>query len=110
MTMNLMFPPSAQARVAVAIHGVVVHHPDRLHESITDSGAHELEPAPQEVLAQRVRLLGARRDLLEGAPAVHLGLPPHEGPEIGVEGPELALDLQEGPGVPDRARHLEAVA
>src|SRR5580765_6546348 len=82
--------------VSEAIDRVVVHHPDCLHEGVTDRGAHELEPSAQQVPAQGVGLWRPGRDLPERSPAVHARRPANTAPYIGVETSELVLDRKEG--------------
>src|SRR5690348_3744400 len=74
---------------------VVVHHPHRLHESVTDSRADEGEAAFAEVLAQGIRFGSAGRNLLHGLRSVFLRRPTDELPHIDVEASEFALHFQE---------------
>jgi len=83
------------------VYGVIVDHADRLHESITDRRPDELEAAPLEILAERLRRGAAGRDLIQPAPAVDDGRATDELPDIGVEGTMLLPDFQEGAGVDD---------
>src|SRR6266566_5435162 len=43
-----------QRLVSKAVNRVIVDHPDRLHECVTDRCAHELEPAIDQVAAERI--------------------------------------------------------
>src|SRR6266446_1904858 len=43
-------------QIAKTIHFVIVNQADRLHERVADRRAYELEPAPQEITTQRVRI------------------------------------------------------
>src|SRR4051794_2682114 len=45
-----------QRSIAEAVHRVVVHHADRLHEGVANRRADEGEPAALEILAHRIGL------------------------------------------------------
>src|SRR5205814_4391111 len=83
------------------------HHSDRLHVGVADGRADELEAELEEVLAERVGLLGLRRDLVA---AIDAGASADEAPDIGVEAAELLLHREELLCIGDRAVELEAVA
>src|SRR5439155_24612622 len=53
-------------------HLLVVHHPDGLHERIADRRSDEPKAALLELLAHRVRLRRARRQVTQGAEGVPL--------------------------------------
>src|SRR5688572_5385852 len=93
-----------------AVDRVVVHHPHRLHERVADRRAHESEPAPLEILAQRIRLWRAGGDLAERTPAIHLRRPTHELPCVAIEAAELPLHIEECLRVRYRALDLAAVS
>ena len=59
---------SVHFAVAEAADEVVIHHPHRLHERVTDGAADELEPAALQVLAHGVGLGRAGGDLGERLP------------------------------------------
>src|SRR6188768_946152 len=89
---------------------MVVHESHRLHERIADRRAHESETALSQVLAQRVRFARACGNLPRGTPRVLERLPVHEAPYVRVEGAELVLNGEEGPGIGHRALHFQAIA
>jgi hypothetical protein len=96
--------------VAEAIDRVVVDHPDGLHEGVADCGADEFEATAQEILAQRIGLGGATRNVPESAPAVSLRAASDESPEVGVEAAEFSLDVEKSASVPDGGGDLQTVA
>src|SRR3990172_12007675 len=96
--------------VPEAVDEVVVHHPDRLHESVADRGADETKTPGRKLPAHHTGLLGFRRQFGHRPVPVHDGGPAHEPPEICVEGPELAGHIETGTGVPDGGGDLRTVA
>src|SRR5208283_1813170 len=100
----LELPPAKAAR------HVVHDEAGRLQVGVTDDGAEERETPPPQV---RAHLLGERRlggDLREVVPGVENRHAADKAPDVAVEGAELVPDLEERPGVSDRALHLSAVA
>src|SRR6266568_3666826 len=71
----------SQLGVTKTAYQMVVHHSGRLHESVADRRAHELEPAAQQFLAHRVGLRCPRRNLLVSGPGVHFRLAIHKSPD-----------------------------
>src|SRR4029079_9377331 len=53
---------------------------------------------------------GACRQLPERTPAIHARRPAQQGPQIGVERAEFALNLEEGLRIADRTVDLETIA
>src|SRR5947209_18477111 len=96
--------------VAEAIDGMVVDHPDGLHESVADGGTGELEAPALQVAAQGVGFGCAGREFPERAPGVGPGEAANVLPDVGVEAAELFLDGEECAGVGDGGGDLEAVA
>src|SRR5436190_13645184 len=103
-------PPAVQILPAPAPYDVVVHEARGLHVGVHDGRAYEGEAAPLQVLAQRVGLARARRNLAHALPAVALRLAADEAPDVRVEGAELLLHLQERTRVLDGGADLEPVA
>src|SRR5206468_2390392 len=101
---------SLQFRMAKAANDVVIDHPDRLHEGVTDRGTDELEAPPFQVFAQGIRLGGRGRHVLQRLPGVLLGHALHELPEVLVERPKLLLNEQDSFGVLDSGSDLQAMA
>src|SRR5437667_6284464 len=93
-----------------AVGGVIVHHPRRLHVGVADGRTHEGEAALLEIAAHRVRLGTGGGDTAMRRPPVVARAAVHESPHVRVERPELALDLEERAGVPDRALDLQPIA
>src|SRR3954447_20422137 len=89
---------------------MIVHHAYGLHVSVADSRTDKIEPALLQVLAHCIGLSGARRDVLERAPAILLGLPADELPDVTVKPAELVPQLQEGARILDRGLDLQAIA
>src|SRR5581483_2095181 len=98
-----------QFGAAEAAEEVIVDQPGRLHEGVGDRGPHEAEPAPPEVAAERAGLGALGRHLRGRPPGVDDRPAAHEAPDVPVEAAELALHLQEGPGVADGRLDLGAV-
>lgn len=89
---------------------MVVHQPGRLHVGVDDGGANEGEAALFQVLGEGVRNLRLAGHVAHGlAPAVE-GRAADEGPDVGVEGAEFLLHLEERQGVLAHAVDLQPVA
>src|ERR1041384_574013 len=90
---------TASFRIATARYGpmpgagdeVIVHHTGRLHEGVANRRADEFEATFEEILAQGVRLGGARGHLLHRTPGVLDRLAADELPEVSVEAAKLLL-------------------
>src|SRR5262249_48693059 len=82
----------------------------RLHERVADGRADELESAPEQIAAQRVRLCRSRRQVAERSPAVDSRLAADEGPDVRIEGPVLSLTGEKPLRVGAGAVDLEPVA
>ena len=93
-----------------AIDHVIVHHPGRLHHRVADCRSDELESAPDQLLAHRVRLDRARRHLLQRAPLVDPRPSADESPDVIVEAAELFLHGDERLRVADRGIDLQPIA
>src|SRR4030095_1301434 len=79
-----------------AINPVVVNHADRLHKGVADRGAHEAEASRQEILAQCIRDLSARRHVTHFFEGALDGTAIHETPEVRIETAKLLLHCQVG--------------
>ena len=88
---------------------MVIDHADRLHEGVADGRADKAEAARFQVLAQRVGLRRARRDVLALA-LVLQRLAADEGPNIPVERAEFLLYREERAGVGDGAVDFQPIA
>src|SRR6266849_4036517 len=89
---------------------VVVHHPHRLHEGITDGRPYKLEASPYEFFAHSVRFGSARGNLFGSRPSIHDRRAPHKAPYECIEASEFLLDRPEGLGVLNRSRDFEPVS
>src|SRR5579863_4473986 len=83
---------STNLRVAEAVHCVIVHHSDCLHEGVADGGTHELKTAARQVFAHRVGFARACRHLLQGPPDVALRRAVDKFPDVAVERAAFVLD------------------
>src|SRR5579871_6081381 len=99
---------SSTLAVAVTGHSMIIHHPRRLHECITDGAAHETEATLLQVLAHGIGF--GRTGRGAALPLVLLGATAHERPDVLVEAAEFLLHFQERLCVTDSALDLEAVA
>src|SRR6266496_2378127 len=72
-----LIPPSSDLTVPEAAHDVVVDHPDRLHEGVTDRRSYEAEAPPLEILAHRSGVSGLGGDVAERSPPVADGTAAH---------------------------------
>src|SRR5204862_6673574 len=97
-------------RVAQAGHEVIVHHPDGLHEGVTDVRSDEAEAPLYERRAHRVRLPGAGGKVAHRAPPALLRRSAHKAPEKVAKRGAALLELEELAGVADRGIHLLASA
>src|SRR5579863_7527864 len=88
---------------------MIVHHTDGLQEGIHDGAAHKAEASLYEVARDRIAERGARRRAAAPRPG-DLRLSADEGPQVALEGAELALHREEGAGVGDGRLDLETVA
>jgi len=102
-------PQRVNLSVAKAIHQVVVDHADRLHESVTDGGADEVEASALQVFAHGIGLGGTRRHLMQRAPGVLAGLSAHKLPDVGIKASELLLHFEKCLGVPDGRFNLQPI-
>src|SRR6478752_6567769 len=89
---------------------MVVHHPNRLHESVTDSRTGKLEPPPQQFLAHRVGFHRPSRNLMMSFPGVHLRGALYKLPDELVEAAEFVLYGAKCLSVPDGRMDFEAVS
>src|ERR1700752_3108501 len=96
--------------ITEAVDEVVVHHSNRLHECIDDRRSDETESPVLEILAECLGFRRSRGDLSRSLPAVEFGLPADEPPAVGVEFPELFLDLEKCACVANRGLDLHPVA
>src|SRR5882672_9625842 len=96
--------------IAEAIDEVVVHHANHLHVRIDDRRTNETESSTLEVLAECIRLRRSRRNLPHRLPSIELGTSLDKSPAIGIETPELLLDLEKCARVAHRGFDLHPVA
>src|ERR1700733_5489576 len=96
--------------ITEAIARMIIDHADGLHESVTNGRADESETARLQILAQRIRFRGARRNLPRSRPIISLRTSAHELPHVTVERSEFALHRQICRGVGNRSRNLQAIA
>src|SRR5258706_12087355 len=96
--------------VAEALHGVVVHHPRRLHECVADGRPHKGKAAFFEALADRVGFRRAGRQSLSWLPGIHARLAANKLPDVAIERSEFLLHCQECLGILHGGRDLKAVA
>src|ERR1700729_3025904 len=89
---------------------VIIYHAGSLQEAVRDRRSDEGEATPLQVLAEPVGQLSPAGQFGHAAGAVDQRRAVHPGPQVAGERPVLLLGGQEGPGVADRARHLEPVA
>src|SRR5262249_59434226 len=89
-------PAPRQLRMAIAVHGVIVHHAGGLHERVADRRSHEAKSAPHEIARHRLRLRGLRRHVARPAPAVLEGRASDEGPQIAIEVPDVPREREDG--------------
>ena len=92
-------PLRADLIVPKAIDGVIVDHPDGLHEGVADGRAGEAEASAFEVFAHGVGLGGFGRDLFDRFPRVAFRLAVDELPDVRIEAGELIANGQVGLGV-----------
>ena len=91
------------------VRRMIVHHADRLHESITDRTADKLEPPFFQVLAHRVALRGLVGNILDGFPIILPWSVPGKRPNIRSESTEFFFHLQESLGVAANRKHLQPI-
>src|SRR6185369_16298828 len=89
---------------------MVIHHPNRLHERVTDSRAGKFEPPPQQFPAHGVGFWCPRWNLLMAFPGVHLRDALYKLPDELVEAAEFVLYGAKCLSVPDGRMDLEAVS
>src|SRR5689334_22865381 len=86
---------------------MVIHHARRLHESVHDGGADELEPPRLQVLRQRIRYFGSRRNRRRIPVPVPNGLAVHVLPQKGRKAAVLLLQREDAFRVDHRRLDLE---
>jgi len=89
---------------------VIVDHADRLHERVADGRSDEGESASLQVLAHRVGLGGAGRNVLRPGGVVDDGAAADKLPDVGVEAAEFLLHGQKRACILHRRLDLEPVA
>ena len=98
-----------QLSVPEAIDKVVIHHANRLHESITDRAADELEAPAFQVLAHGIRFGCLGRNDLHRLPCVLLRLASDELPDVFIECAVLLLHGQKRFGILDGGLELRTM-
>src|SRR5262245_28221241 len=88
---------------------MVVHHPGRLHESVANGRADELEPALEQVATHGIALRGVRGNVLHRTTPIYDRPSSNEGPEVAIEAAEFMLHREYRTGVGDRCRDLQSV-
>src|SRR5579862_3375301 len=96
--------------ISEAVDSVVVDHADSLHMCVNDRGADESESPRFEILAQRVGLVGSRRNLPPALPAVQLRASTDEPPAIAIEAPEFLLNREKRLRVAYHGLDLQPIA
>src|SRR6185503_956238 len=76
---------AADLAIPKTVDRVVVHHPRRLHERVADRRSDEPEPPLLQILAHRVGLRRARRNVAHSADGVHTRFSADESPDVGIE-------------------------
>ena len=89
---------------------MIVRHPDRLHECVTDRGADELEAAAFQLFAHPVGLGSAGGNLLHRFPAVLDWLAVDELPDELVKRTEFVSRREKRPRVDRHGGHLQSIA
>ena len=87
---------------------MVVNHPDRLHERITDRRPDKLESAFEQVFAERVGDLRARGNRLAGLSFQWLAV--YKPPHVFIEAAKLLLHFEKRSGVSHGGIDLESIA
>src|SRR4051794_32106164 len=82
--------------MAKAIGRMIIHHPSRLHERITNRRTHKFNPALEKILAHRVGFRRASGQTRPRRPAIDDWFFAHELPNIPIEPAEFFLRLQKG--------------
>src|SRR5690349_4669848 len=103
-------PEPGDLAVAKAADDVIVHHADRLHVRVDDGRADEAEVTLAQIRAERVRLLRARRDVVQTPTAILSRAIVDEAPLVCGEAAELLLHLQERARVSDCGLDLQPIA
>ena len=102
--------PGAQLAPTKAACHVVHDQTGRLEMRVADDRPDKRESPPPQVRAHLFREQGLGRDLRIVVPGVDYRHATDKAPDVVVEGAELAPNVQERPGIGDRALHLAAVA
>src|SRR6266404_3744746 len=118
-TNRKLAPPPTQASSLLALsrqllipkttHQMIVHHPGRLHQRVTNRRPHEPKSPLLQILAQRVRFHRLRRQAFVRLPRILLRPPTHKSPHVRVKRPKLFLHLQERLRISDRRRNLQPI-
>ena len=91
-------------------HEVVVNEAARLHESVNDGGADELETPLEQIVAQRIALRCSRRHGLAGAAAIYPRHAADERPNVSIKAAEFFLHRSERFRVLNRRGNLQPIA
>ena len=86
-------------RVAKAVKGMIINHPHRLHEGVTNGWPDEFESALEQIFAHRLRLARLSGDSAAGRSLVLDWLATDKVPDIGVKASEFPLHIEERPGI-----------
>src|SRR5262249_49019488 len=109
-TMLKRSPLSSYLSIPEAAHQVIVHHPNCLHEGITDRRSDKVEPAPAQVLAHVHRFLRISREALQAVPGILDWRAADKLPDVAIETAEFFLDFEKSLGIRDRGLDLQPVA
>ncbi len=101
---------SAALGMAKTAGEMVIDQACRLHESVADCRADELEAAFLEGLAHSVRFGRCGGNVFEAFPMVADGSSVNKLPDKGVERAEFGLDFQKGLGISHGGLHFKPVA
>src|SRR5260370_5609547 len=88
---------------------MIIDQSSRLHHRVANRRSHELESAPDQLLANRVRVLGPRRNLLRRPPRINSRTPTNQSPDIFVETAKLRLNRDKRFRIPDRRIDLQTI-
>ena len=93
-----------------ALHHMIVHHSDRLHERIADRRSHEIEAALFQILAHGIGLERARRNSTARLPEIHSRLAVNKLPDVTVEAAVFFLQEHQRLGIAYCRRNFQSVA
>src|SRR5208282_4843628 len=96
--------------VAETLSGVVVHHPNGLHERIANSRADKFKSAPVQILAHRVRFPRARRQLPTRLSRILPRRSANKLPDVTIEAAEFLLHFEKILRIPYRRSNFQPIS